>query len=126
MTVFLNCTNHTLTVEQKVDAQDVAIFGATEFQELTDENKRAFGQVPVEPLLDIEEYCAGIVKQYESLPKGSIVMVQGEHTVTVYLVGVAKSLGLIPVAALSIRRTEEAEDGTKTSRFVHAGYRRYR
>lgn len=141
MKVFLNITNHETSKSQEVDAQNR--FEVESFEELSVDNKKGFSQIPADPYLDIAAYCAArggnillakrnepesrrasIAGQIEALPPGSVAMIQGEHTITCHLVAVAKTAGVIPVAAVSVRETVE-KDGKKISTFRHRGFRIY-
>ena len=115
--------NHSLTQEQIQDLQDLKV------TEIIDLNTGKWGQIPPEmeditPLL--QEYFTTLKNQAQ---KGDYLLVQGDFGATYQLVNFAKTLGLIPIYATTLRETKEMQnaDGSiaKHSVFKHCRFRKY-
>lgn len=120
MNTFFNCTSHPLSGEQRAALKD------SEVLSLTPENQKKFSQVPAKTKLDLSVYTKSIQRQLATLPNRSRVLVQGESTVTHFLVEMCFRLGLTPIAAVTRREAvEDPKTGVKTSVFKHLGWRPY-
>jgi len=119
--------SHTLTDEQKDDAQDR--FGIKEFIILPNRLQTVWSNVPAE-LEDIGEYLEPIREFLrEHIDNDDMVLVQGDFGATCMMASFVKSLGGVAVYATTKRDVTEKEiDGkiVKTSVFEHIRFRIYK
>ena len=118
--------SHTLTSEQKEDAQ--SSLGVEEFVMLPSDLQELWSNVPA-TLGDLSNYLEPLKNHFQNnLQKHDVVLVQGDFGATYVMVNELKSLGAKAVHATTTRNVVEEEiDGTivKTSVFEHVRFRSY-
>ncbi|MBT9258667.1 MAG: TIGR02221 family CRISPR-associated protein [Clostridiales bacterium] len=119
--------SHRLLPQQEADARES--LGVTAFTYLPDPLQSLWSQI--DPSLEeLEEFLQPIGRWLEEEGQpGDYVLIQGEYGATVWAIGKARALGLIPVYATTRREvvTEEGDDGqvVKKAVFRHVRFRLY-
>ena len=119
--------SHQITFEQTIDLK--SNWGVELIFEMAEAIKNAWGQVPTSEI-DFFSYTDKVREWLLKVTKkDDVVVIQGEYGLTYFMVNWCLSRDLVPVYALTERRSEEikAPDGaiTKISRFCHCGFRVY-
>lgn len=119
--------SHTLTEEQKKDAQKN--LGIETFVSLPDELQKQFSAVPPD-LKNLKAYLKPFKKWIaKKVKKGDYLLIQGDFGVTYKLVRFAKKQNAIPVYATTERKSvdEKQADGSIVTKrvFKHCLFRKY-
>lgn len=115
--------NHPLTQTQRDEIQALGV------NNIIDINSGKWSQIP--PEIDnitpfLQEYFNALKNQAK---QGDYLLIQGDYGATYQIVTFAKSLGLIPIYATTLRESKEIQntDGsvTKQNIFRHCIFRKY-
>ena len=117
MSVFVNISNHP-SDRWSDDQRRAALQIADQIIDLP------FPNVP--PEASTKEAVEIGLELLMGLPEGTVAaMVQGEFTLTTFLVRALQMRGVTPYAATTERRVEELPDGRKVTQFRFVQFRRY-
>lgn len=117
--------SHRLTPEQISDAR--ATFGVSEFVEFDSKLMAKWASVPPQ-IGDLNEFLAEFKEALNQARAGDFALIQGEFGATHAMVNYAKSIGVKPIHATTLKDSKEIiQDGKikKISIFKHVRFREY-